>query len=115
MNAPMKRSHQSIRTHDDGTFGKLVVSLTDSLEVVSSRIRLTDGSRGEVHDLVTVVAVGKTRRAVSKGLPRRKKRGSRRDERDIGVELCDSKVSPISSNGSKDVTESVGPVKKRSW
>jgi hypothetical protein len=52
----MQGRHQTIWTHDDRSFRELITALTDALEIVSGRIGLTDGSRGEVHDLVAVVA-----------------------------------------------------------
>jgi hypothetical protein len=75
----MERSHQSIRTHDDGPLGKLIVALADPLEVVSGRVGLSDGPGSEVHDLVAIVAV-------SKETTRGQERGSR-DGGDTGTNV----------------------------
>lgn len=52
----MERRHEAIRAHDDRAFGELVVALADTLEVIACRVGLADGTRGEVHDLVAIVA-----------------------------------------------------------
>jgi len=50
--------------------------------------------------------------AVSEKSARREEE-RKRDQRDISVELGNSEMRPISSDGSKDVTESIGPEKRR--
>lgn len=79
----MKRSHQSIGTHNNGTFRKLESVLFDSLEVFSSSICLTDRTRGQVHHLVPV-------------------------SRDIRVKFRNSEMRPVSSDHCENVAESVG-------
>jgi len=82
--SPMKRCHQSIGTHDHGALGQLVVVLFNSFEIVPRRISLADGSRGEIHHLVTVTAY-------------------------VSVKFCHPKVCPISADHCKHMSKGVRP------
>ena len=82
--SPMKRCHQSIGTHDHGALRQLVVVLFNSFEIVPRRISLADGSRGEIHNLVTVTAY-------------------------VSVKFCHPKVCPISTDHCKHMSKCVGP------
>lgn len=85
----MQRSHETIRTHDDGSFGELEAVLGDALEVLAGRVRLTDGTGGQVHHLVPVAS-------------------------NVGVELGYAEMSPVASNHGKDVSEGVGSERSKS-
>jgi len=80
----VQRRHQPVGAHNDGTFRKLIVVLLDTFEVVARRIRLPDSSRGEVHDLVPVTP-------------------------DIGVQLSNTGMRPVTTNHSKDMAKPVRP------
>jgi len=79
----MKRGHQSIGTHDDGTLRELVVVLVDPSQVIPGRVCLADCSRGEVHDLVPVATY-------------------------VSIQLRHTHVCPVPPNHSKDMTQSIG-------
>jgi hypothetical protein len=79
----MERGHQSIGTHDDRTLWELVVVLVNPSQIVSRRVRLTNGPRREVHNLVPVTA-------------------------DIGVQLRDTIMRPVSPNHGEDMSQSIG-------
>jgi len=83
----MKRCHQSVGTHDDGTLRQLVVVLFNSFEIVSRGISLANGSRGEVHDLVTVAT-------------------------NVGVQFRHAEVRPISTDHCKHVSKGVRPLQR---
>ena len=85
--SPVKRCHQSVGTHDHGALGQLVVVLFNSFEIVSRRISLADGSRSEVHDLVTVTAY-------------------------VGVQLRHAEVCPISTYHCEHVPKGVRPLQR---
>lgn len=85
----MKRYHQSVRTHDDGTFGELVIVLLHSFQVVSRRVRLTDGTGREVHDLVPIPS-------------------------DVGVQLRHPEVRPVPPYHSEYMSKTIGSVYKMS-
>ena len=53
-NVPVQRRQQSVRTHYDRTFWQLIVILLDTLEVVARRVGLTNGTGGEVQNLVPI-------------------------------------------------------------
>lgn len=78
----MQRGHQSVGTHNDRSFRQLIVALADRFEVVSGRVCLTNSARRQVHDLVAVVA-------------------------DVGVELGNTQMRPVTTDGGKDVSKSV--------
>ena len=79
----MKRCHQSVWTHDDGTFRKLVIILFHTLQVVSRRVRLSDGTRRQVHDLVPIPS-------------------------DVGVQLCHAEVRPVPPDHRENMTKTIG-------
>lgn len=75
----MERSHETIRAHDDRTLWQLIAVLRDALEVLSRRVGLPNGSRGQVEHLVAVAS-------------------------NVGVEFGDAEVSPVSTDHREDVT-----------
>lgn len=82
--SPVKRGHQPVGAHDYGALGQLIVVLFNPLEIVPRRIGLANGSRGEVHHLVTVTA-------------------------DISVKFCHAEVCPISTDHCEHMSEGVRP------
>lgn len=62
--------------------------MRNALQIFSRRIRLPDCARSEVKDLVTVVS-------------------------NVSIELGNTGVSPITSNGGKNVTQGVRSVMKK--
>lgn len=82
-NLPMKRCHQSIWTHDDRAFGELIIILLHPLQVVSRRVRLTDGTRSEVHNLVPIPS-------------------------DVSVQLCHTEMRPVPAYHSEYMSKTIG-------
>ena len=52
----MQASQQAVRAHNDRALRKLVIVLVDSLQVIPRRVGLTNGTRSEIHDFVSVAA-----------------------------------------------------------
>lgn len=80
----MQRSHQPIGTHDDGTLWELIIVLLDPLQIISCRVGLANGPRGQVHDLVPISA-------------------------DIGIKLRHTEMRPVSSDHGEDMAEGIRP------
>jgi len=78
----VERSHQPIGTHDDRAVGQLIVILLNILQVFPSIVRLSNGSGGQVKDVVAIVG-------------------------DVGIQLGYARVSPVFSCHSKDMAKSI--------
>ena len=87
INVPVQGGHEPVRTHDDGTFRKLVLVLLNTPKIISRRVGLTNRTGSEVHDFVPVAT-------------------------NVSVQLCHTKVCPVATDHCEHMTKSVRPIRR---